>query len=177
MKTNSGVYFGCDEKEIRIGCSANVTLRLKEHQSSNNRFKLVGFIPTDKKEIFDEEDKAFNYFKDYKIRNSFYDISILPKISYYIQDRILERNELLNKIIKRTGTIQTVYGEENLTSFRLRCDIFPEQFVTFMGRAGTKSGERPRKFIIEGKTYIVSEKAKKLIQSIIRDTKQKYGVE
>ena len=46
-----------------------------------------------------------------------------------------------------------------------------------MGRAGTKLGEKPRKFTIEGKNYIVSEKAKRFIQSIIRDTKQKYGIE
>jgi hypothetical protein len=177
MKKNSGVYFGSDEKEIRIGCSIDVWDRTKNHQSSNNRYKVVGFIPTDKKEIFDEENKAFNYFQDYKIRNSFYDISILAKIPHYIQDRILEKNELLNKIIKKTGTIQTLWGEENLTSFRQRCDIFPEQYATFMGRAGTKLGEKPRKFTIEGKNYIVSEKAKRFIQSIIRDTKQKYGIE
>ena len=84
MKKNSGVYFGSYEKEIRIGCSIDVWDRTKNHQSSNNRYKVVGFIPTDKKEIFDEENKAFNYFQDYKIRNSFYDISILAKIQHSI---------------------------------------------------------------------------------------------
>ncbi len=42
-----------------------------------------------------------------------------------------------------------------------------------MGKAGTQSGEKPRKFVIEGKTYFVGERAKKLIQSIIRDTRAK----
>jgi hypothetical protein len=40
-------------------------------------------------------------------------------------------------------------------------------------KLGTKSGEKPRKFVIGGKTYYVSEKAKRLIQSIVRDTKEK----
>jgi hypothetical protein len=44
-----------------------------------------------------------------------------------------------------------------------------------MGKAGTKSGERPRTFTIEGKTYKVSERAKRLIQSIVRDTKNKMN--
>jgi|SRR5210317_1173500 hypothetical protein len=169
----SGTYFLSDEKEIRIGCAEDVEKRYRQHLSSNFRTKIVGFIPTDPKEIFVEEQKAFNHFSDYKIRNSFYDITILPKIPFYINDRIITRTNCLNNLKKRTGIIQTLWGEENLTNFRQRCDIFPDQFVTFMGKAGTKSGEKPRKFVIGGKTYYVSEKAKRLIQSIVRDTKEK----
>lgn len=171
----SGTYFLNDEKEIRIGCGKNIEERYKQHLSSNFRTKIVGFIPTHSKEIFEEEQKAFNYFSDYKIRNSFYDIAILPKIPFYINDRILTRTNCLNNLKKQTGKIQTLWGEENLTNFRQRCDIFPEQFVTFMGKAGTQSGEKPRKYVIENKIYFVSDKAKRLIQSIIRDTKAKMS--
>ena len=176
MSNTSGQYFLDDGRDIRIGCAEDVLERLRQHQSSNRLIKLIGIVPTHPKEIFDEEKVAFNYFERYKIRKSFYSREILPKIPFYIQDRILERNDLLDNIVKRTGTIQTLWGEESLTSIRERCDIFPNQFVTIMGRAGTKAGERPRKFVIEGKTYHVSERAKNLIQSIIRDTKEKHGI-
>ena len=65
MKT-SGQYFIDDGTDIRIGCSEDIESRLKKHQSSNRKAKLVAIIPTDSKEIFDEEQKAFNYFKEYK---------------------------------------------------------------------------------------------------------------
>jgi hypothetical protein len=173
--TMSGQYFLDDGTDIRIGCSDDTLSRLKKHQSSNRKIEIVGFIPTDSKEIFDEEKKAFNYFKDYKLLNSFYSRDdVLPKIAGYVSNRILERTNLLNTQLKRTGTIQTLFGEENLISFRERCDIFPEQYVTYMGKAGTQKGEKPRTFTIEGKTYKVSERAKRLIQSIIRDTKRKF---
>jgi len=176
----SGQYFLDDGKDIRIGCSENIEKRLSKHQSSNRNIKLVAIIPTDPKEIFDEERKAFNHFQDYKLPktgsgDSFYSRDdVLPKISDYVSDRILDRTNLLNTQLKRTGTIQTLFGEENLISFRERCDIFPDQYVTYMGKAGTQKGEKPRTFIIEGKKYKVSERAKKLIQSIIRDTKRKF---
>ncbi len=174
----SGQYFLDDNKDIRIGCSENIEERLRKHQSSNRNIKLVAIIPTDPKEIFDEEKKAFNHFQDYKLPktgsgDSFYSRDCLPKIAGYVNDRILDRANLLNTQLKRTGTIQTLFGEENLISFRERCDIFPDQYVTFMGKAGTQKGERPRTFTIEGKIYQVSERAKRLIQSIIRDTKAK----
>ena len=172
----SGQYFLDDGTDIRIGCSENTEERLRKHQSSNRKIEIVGFIPTDSKEIFDEERKAFNYFKDYKLINSFYSRDdVLPKIAGYVSDRILERTNLLNKQLKRTGTIQTLFGEENLVSFRQRCDIFPDQYVTYMGKAGTQKGEKPRTFTIEGKKYNVSNRAKELIQSIIRDTKAKIS--
>ena len=170
----SGQYFLDDGVDIRIGCAKDVAERLKQHQSSNKNIKLIALVPTDSKEIFDEEKKAFNHFKDYKLKNSFYNRDdVLPKIATYVNDRLLDRANLLNTHLKRTGIIQTVYGEENLISFRERCDIFPDQYVTFMGKAGTQKGERPRTFTIEGKTYKVSDRAKRLIQSIIRDTKNK----
>ena len=172
----SGQYFLDDGTDIRIGCSENTEERLRKHQSSNRKIEIVGFIPTDSKEIFDEERKAFNYFKDYKLINSFYSRDdVLPKIAGYVSDRILERTNLLNTQLKRTGTIQTLFGEENLVSFRQRCDIFPDQYVTYMGKAGTQKGEKPRTFTIEGKKYNVSNRAKELIQSIIRDTKAKIS--
>ena len=68
MKT-SGQYFIDDGTDIRIGCSEDIESRLKKHQSSNRKAKLVAIIPTDPKEIFDEEQKAFNYFKEYKLRD------------------------------------------------------------------------------------------------------------
>ena len=172
----SGQYFLDDGTDIRIGCSENTEERLRKHQSSNRKIEIVGFIPTDSKEIFDEERKAFNYFKDYKLINSFYSRDdVLPKIAGYVSDRILERTNLLNTQLKRTGTIQTLFGEENLVSFRQRCDIFPDQYVTYMGKAGTQKGEKPRTFTIEGKKYNVSNRAKELIQSIRRDTKAKIS--
>ena len=172
----SGQYFLDDGTDIRIGCSENIEERLRKHKSSNRKIEIVGFIPTDSKEIFDEEKKAFNYFKDYKLLNSFYSRDdVLPKIAGYVSDRILERTNLLNTKLKRTGTIQTLFGEENLISFRERCDIFPDQYVTYMGKAGTQKGEKPRTITIEGKKYNVSNRAKKLIQSIIRDTKAKIS--
>jgi len=176
----SGQYFLDDGTNIRIGCAKDIERRLREHQSSNKNIKLVAIVPTDPKEIFDEEKKAFNHFQDYKLPKtgsgeSFYSRDILNKIPGYVQDRLLDRANLLNTHLKRNGTVQTLYGEENLISFRERCDIFPDQYVTFMGKAGTKSGERPRTFTIEGKTYKVSERAKRLIQSIIRDTKNKMN--
>lgn len=174
MDKTSGQYFLDDGRYVRIGCAQDIQQRLGQHQSSNNNIKLIGLVPTDIKEIFDEEKKAFNYFEKYKVRKSFYSRKILPEIPHYIQDRILERSNLLEKQIERTGTVQTLWGPESLVIHRERCDIFPDQFVSFMGRAGTKKGERPRKFVIEGKTYHVSERAKRLIQSIIRDTKDKY---
>ena len=175
MKT-SGQYFIDDGTDIRIGCSEDIESRLKKHQSSNRKAKLVAIIPTDPKEIFDEEQKAFNYFKEYKLRDSFYSRDdVLPKIAGYVNDRLLDRANLLNLHLKRNGTVQTLYGEENLINFRERCDIFPDQYVTFMGKAGTKSGESPRTFTIEGKTYKVSERAKRLIQSIVRDSKNKMN--
>ena len=79
MKKNSGVYFGSDEKEIRIGCSIDVWDRTKNHQSSNNRYKVVGFIPTDKKEIFDEAKAAG------------FDVKTIKKI---ISIRKLEKSEV-----------------------------------------------------------------------------------
>jgi len=180
MKTSkiSGQYFLDDGTDIRIGCSKDIKERVSKHQSSNNNIKIVAIVPTDPKEIFDEEHKAFNHFQDYLLPKkgsgeSFYSRDILDKIPGYVVDRTLERENLLNKQIKRTGTIQTLWGEESLISFRERCDIFPDQYVAFKGKAGTKSGERPRKETIEGKTYKVSERGKRLIQSIRRDTKNK----
>jgi len=139
----SGQYFLDDNKDIRIGCSENIEERLRKHQSSNRNIKLVAIIPTDPKEIFDEEKKAFNHFQDYKLPktgsgDSFYSRDCLPKIAGYVNDRILDRANLLNTQLKRTGTIQTLFGEENLISFRERCDIFPDQYVTYMGKAGTQ---------------------------------------
>jgi len=179
MKT-SGQYFLYDGTDVRIGCAKDIEERLRKHQSSNRNIKLVAIVPTDPKEIFDEEKKAFNHFQDYKLPKtgsgeSFYSKDILNKIPGYVNDRLLERANLLNTHLQRNGVIQTLWGEESLISFRERCDIFPDQYVTFMGKAGTKSGERPRTFTIEGKTYKVSERAKRLIQSIIRDTKSKMN--
>jgi len=171
----SGVYFGSAEIYVRIGCAKDIDDRRSTHEGSNLNFKLIGVIITDEKEIFDEEKRAFNYFEKYKIKKSFYDKKIIELIPQYITQRTLERANLSKKQTKRTGTIQTLWGEENLTSHRKRCDIFPEQYVAFMGKAGTKNGEKPRRFTIEGKTYEVSNRAKDFIQSIRRDTKQKIA--
>ena len=65
--------------------------------------------------------------KEYKLRDSFYSRDdVLPKIPGYVNDRLLDRANLLNLHLKRNGTVQTLYGEENLINFRERCDIFPD---------------------------------------------------
>lgn len=176
VKMSSGVYFLDDGRDVRIGGSANIEKRVNTHKGSNKNSEIISVIITSPEEWLEEEKEAHTYFENYKLKNSFYDRNkVISMIPHYVNRRILERANLFKKQVKRTGIINTVYGEKSLLSLRKRCDIFPNQYVAFMGKAGTKKGEEPRKFVIEGKTIFVSNKAKELIQSVRRDTKQKIS--
>ena len=175
----SVVYFIDDGNSVRIGEAKNFKKRLRQHESSRGKesTKVVGLLPVRDKERKDEEEIAFKYFQKYRLPNdtkSFYSREILSMISDYITERQLTKQGIEKQLEKRIGTTQTVYGEENLSIFREWCDIFPHQKVCILGKAGTKLGERPRKFTFEGKDYFVGPKAKDLCQMIIRDTKIKY---
>ena len=173
---SSGVYFLDDKRDVRIGGAVDIEKRVNTHKSSNRNTEIIAVILTSPEEWREEEREAHAYFENYKLKNSFYDRDkVLPMIEHYVNRRNLERANLHKKQVKRTGTISTLYGEESLLSLRKRCDIFPNQYVAFMGKAGTKKGEKPREFVIEGKKYCVSNRAKELIQSIRRDIKKKIS--
>ena len=169
----SGVYFLDDSKYIRIGCSNNIKDRIRQHRSSNHAVKVIATISTDAKEIRDEENRAFNYFSDYIVEKSFYDRVIKDKIVHYVNDRVLQRSNLLEEQKKRTGVVQTLWGPESLSALRPRCDWFPEQFASIMGKAGTQKGEKPRIIYLEGKKRVLGPKGKTIYQSVVRDTKSK----
>jgi hypothetical protein len=164
-----GVYFFFDGKEVRIGMSEDVEKRLKTHKSSNSKIEVLGIINCLENELRLEESKAFNYFKEYLINNSFYSIEIIDLVPSYIIKRTLEKNNIKENPNKKGTTIGTLYGPVNILSIRKRCDIFPDQPAAIIGRAGTN--EKYRKIKIGDNIYTVSEKFKKLYQQIIRDIK------
>jgi len=185
----SGVYFTAlyDSKgkvdSVRIGSSKDIGRRIREHKSSAAGYKLYRFIHTSVEECNDEETRAQDYFKDYKIENSKYSKEMFDKINSYANERDIERSGLHEKQVKRTGKISTLEVSENgsmeqvdesLTKFRKRCSIFPYQHAEIMNRAG--SGETYRTAMIGGVIHYLGSKAKLLYQAIRRDTKR-YVIE
>ena len=171
IENNCGIYFIKTTDGIRIGQSKNIKSRFSSHKSSNYNITILAILNCLKNELNAEEQKAFNFFKDYHIQDSFYKEDISEMIDSYIVKRTLEKNNIADKRAARGTFIGTLYGSISSISIRPNCDIFPDQKATIMGRAGGK--QTYRKIIIEGKTYTVSEKFKKLYQAIVRDTKEK----
>lgn len=164
---------------IRIGGSIDVAHRIGAHQSSAPGYKLITIIETLDGEYLDEETKAHEHFKDYRIKGSVYKKEILPLIDSYIAKRKLERLSLREKQVKSTGKISTLkfsddgiveQVEESLTKHRPPCSFFSDQYAEITNKAGV--GETPRKIEIEGKTYYLSSRAKLLYQAIVRKTKR-----
>ena len=175
MTKKSGVYFISDDNEIRIGESKDLDERIKQHNSSRSKTEILAILPCEPHGTKLEEEEAQEYFRQYHIRGSFYSIEIKDMISDYINKRTLDRMDIKKKEIKRKGTVNTLWGPESITEWLPNCSVYPHKFAGYMDEPSSKTGFRPRQVTVLGEVMYLSEKAKRLYQNIVKDTKIKLA--
>jgi len=171
-----GVYFGKSIDSIRIGQAIAIEERTKDHQGSSLSYTVAFILDCRSEELLKEEKLAFNFFKKYHIKGSFYSLEIEHLIPEYIEKR--KQEKLNKKNTKGTkGKIDTLFGEERMDDILPRCSFFPEQTAAYMGQKNSIRGIKPRTIFYNGKKVIVCEKMKKIYQQIVKDTKERIKLE